>query len=173
MNQKRLILTFCLTILVSGLYATEQETDLLIIGNDTVYLKTFPLEQLELENKPFGNTQEFAPSTACWRGYRAVWRIVNDSLFLEKIIRCYSDKQTGEQDIKKLFEKNSLDKVVCNDLVFADWYSIDLYQMTFAAAQYYKDRLYLYEGWHEKKKNKKLIMSIENGLIKINIIGQE
>lgn len=40
--------------------ATEQEDDLLIIGNDTVYLKTFILEKLELKYPPFGNTRETA-----------------------------------------------------------------------------------------------------------------
>jgi len=44
------------------------------IKNDTIYLKEFPLEKLELEKRPFGNTRITAPSSACWRGYKAVWR---------------------------------------------------------------------------------------------------
>lgn len=43
-----------------------------IIENDTIYLKTFPLEKLEMSKPPFGNTKATKFSTASWRGYRAI-----------------------------------------------------------------------------------------------------
>jgi len=92
--------------LTYSVFATEQESDLLIIGNDTIYLETFLLEKLNLEKRPFGNTRTTAPSTACWKGYRAIWKIIDKKLYLEKIIHCDSDPEKGELDIIELFKVN-------------------------------------------------------------------
>lgn len=165
------ILTFIFLIsLTFSAFATEQETDLLIIENDTIYLKTFPLEKLELSKQPFGNTRATAPSTACWRGYRAIWKIINNKLYLEKIIRCYSDRKNGKQDIKELFHANGIDFKENNEMILADWVTEDFYKMNFSIAKYYINKIYLYDGWNEKEKNKdkNLSLKIENGEIKLN-----
>lgn len=165
------LLTFIFFIsLTFSAFATEQETDLLIIENDTIYLKTFPLEKSELEKRPFGNTRATAPSTACWRGYRAIWKIKDDKLYLEKIIPCYSDRENGEQNIMELFNSNGIDFEESDGMILADWVTIDLYKMNFSIANYYKDKIYLYDGWNEKEKNKdkNLRLKIENGEVRLN-----
>ena len=86
-------------------FATVQECDLLIIEKDTIRLQTFPLEDLELKSTPFGLSKTTAPCTACWRGYKAIWRIKDNKLFLEKIERSYYDNKRGEENIKELFCK--------------------------------------------------------------------
>lgn len=150
--------------------ATEQEADLLIIGNDTVYLKTFILEKLDLKFSPFGNTRETAPSTACWRGYKAIWRITDNKLYLEKILRCHSDPKVGEENIFELFQKNGLKVETKDDMILADWCSLDFYKMTFSIAKFYKDKLYLYDGWNNKKKESDVILRIEKGSVTKNTI---
>lgn len=145
--------------------ATEQEDDLLIIGNDTVYLKTFILEKLELKYPPFGNTRETAPSTACWRGYKAVWRIADNKLYLEKILRCYLDPKAGEENIFELFQKNGLKFETKDNMILAGWCSYDFYKMTFSIAKYYKDKLYLYDGWSNMRKESDVILRIEKGSV--------
>ncbi len=167
---KRILTFIFLVSLTFSAFATGQETDLLIIENDTIYLKTFPLEKLELEKRPFGNTRATAPSTACWRGYRAIWRIIDNKLYLEKIVRCNSDRVNGEQNIMELFNDNEIDFEESNGMILANWVTQDLYKMNFSIANYYKDKIYLYDGWNEKKKNKdkNLRFKIENGEIKLN-----
>jgi hypothetical protein len=162
-----LLIFLTLTFTIS---ATEQEADLLIVGNDTIYLKTFPLENLKMTTRPFGNSRKTAPSTACWRGYRAIWIIIDNKIYLEKIIRCNSDREKNEQNIKDLFTKNGIDYQEKNGLILAEWVTSDFYKMNFSTADFYKDKIYLYEGWNEKEKNpaKNLRLKIENGQIKLN-----
>jgi len=47
-------------------------------------------------------------------------------------------------------------------MILADWVSEDLYRMNFSIANYYKEKIFLYDGWNEKEKN-----SDENLRIKI------
>ncbi len=169
-SKMKQILTFIFLVsLTFSAFATEQETDLLIIENDTIYLKTFPLEKLVLEKRPFGNTRATAPSTGCWRGYRAIWRIIDHKLYLEKIIRCYSDQESGEQNIMELFHSNGIDFEESDGLILADWVSENFYIINFTN-EYYKNKIFLYDGWNEKKKNKdkNLKLKIESGEIKLN-----
>jgi len=170
LKMKQILTLIFLVSLTFSAFATEQETDLLIIKNDTIYLKTFLLEKLKLEKRPFGNTRATAPSTACWRGYRAIWKIIDNKLYLEKIIRCYSDRENGEQNIKELFNANGIDFKENNEMILADWVTEDFYKMNFSNANYYKNKIYLYDGWNEKEKNKdkNLRLKIEKGEIKLN-----
>lgn len=155
---------FALTISMS-LSATEQEADLLINGGDTIYLKTFLLEKLELKFPPFGNIKATAPSTACWRGYKAVWRISDNKLYLEKITRCHSDTKDGEQNIFELFQKNGLKFEAKDSMILADWCTQDLYKMNSTVAKYNNDKLYLYGGWNSKEKENDVFLRIEKGCI--------
>jgi hypothetical protein len=145
--------------------ATEQVADLLIIGNDTVYLKTFILEKFDLKYSPFGNTRETATSTACWRGYKAIWRITDNKLYLEKILRCHSDLKDGDENIFELFLKNELKFETKDNMILAYWCSLDFYKMTFSIAKYNKDKLYLYDGWNNKKKESDVMLRIEKGIV--------
>jgi len=160
---------FFLTLTI-GAFATEQEAELLIVGSDTTYLKSFPLDSLNLIENPFGYTRQTAPSTACWRGYNAVWRIIDNKLYLEKITRCYSDNESGEESIKDLFERNQVDYQEKDGMILANWVTMDLYAMDFSITRYYPDRFYLCDGYFEKKKNieKNLKIKIVNGIIEID-----
>ncbi|MBJ7881248.1 hypothetical protein [Gelidibacter salicanalis] len=167
---KKIMSFIFLLSLTFSAFATEQEMDLLIVENDTIYLKTSLLEKLELETPPFGNTRERAPSTGCWRGYRAIWKIIDNKLYLEKIIRCNSDRGKGEQDLIELFKANGFDFKENNGMILADWVTEDFYKMNFSSSNYYKDKIYLYDGWNEKEKNKdkNLKLKIKSGEIKLN-----
>ena len=153
-------------------YATEQEDDILIIGKDTIYLQYFPLEVLKLQEKPFDYTTKTAPTTACWRGYKAVWRIVNEKLLLERILRCSSDKKVGEENIFELFESNEIPYKKIDGGIFAEWLTIKLYDLPI---KNYSEHLVLYDEsfFYKKIKEKKLKLVIEKGLVAINVIGNE
>ena len=153
--------------------ATEQEPDILIIGNDTLLIKSFPLEDLELEFRPFGYTDITVPSTACWRGYRAIWKVENDSIFLEKIISCATDfrnrPETKQQDINDLFKKNNIEYRIVDNKVFADWFSTNLYYVSYKSIKKGIFNAYLFDeqlAKYIKKRNKKIAYEIKNGIIK-------
>ncbi len=168
MKQILIVLTFF--FLSFGAFATEQEADLLIVGNDTIYLKYFPLDSLNFTKRPFGYTRQTAPSTACRRGYRAIWRIVDNKLYLERITRCYSDNKEGEENFKELFQRNQIDFEEMNDMIFAGWVNINLYTMDFSIGRLYPNRIYLYDGYYmkDKMKEENLRLRIANGKIEVD-----
>ncbi|MEZ4887608.1 MAG: hypothetical protein R3E32_22940 [Chitinophagales bacterium] len=157
-------------------FATEQDPDLLLIEGYTVYLKCFPLEDLELQYRPFGLTLLTAPNTACWRGYQAIWRLQNDSLFLEKILACpllgdgdaYLIEENSwklldaepqmQEDLLEFFRKNGLESKVLKGRVFADWYNKVLVEPSNLGVCHYKSNEFkrtIYEQSEEMRKNKK------------------
>ena len=169
MKQKIILFAFLIFSIFSvNVFATEQTSDLLIIGENTVFLKTFPLEQLEMKYRPFGVGEEGKYSnTNCWRGYRAVWKIIDEKLFLEKIIQC--NNSPGEENIVELFEKNGIQYQEKDGMILADWCTLDFYRMTSPISIFDKNRTYLYSGWDKLiKRKKKIILQIENGLIRKN-----
>ena len=83
---KRFFLFFALNaLLLSTAFSTEQSPDRLIIGKDTVYLKSFPLECLRLKKSPFDYGDWGFPSTGCYRGYIATWQIIDEFLMLKEV----------------------------------------------------------------------------------------
>lgn len=162
---KLLFSIFVLLAISFSALATEQETDLLINGNDTIYLKTFPLERLQLKFRPFEYTRETALASACWRGYRAVWRIEDDKLYLEKIIRCNTGELRGEENIIELFQKNGLTFQTKNQMILANWYTQDLYRMKYPSTQHYRDNIYLYGNKSDNEKEDDVLLIIEKGYI--------
>ena len=123
-----------LIISFSSLATTKQVVDLLISGNDTIRLRESPLQKLMLKYRPFGYTKETAPSSTCLRGYRAIWRVENDKLYLEKIIRCDSEEQ---ENIIELFQKNGLAFQSKDQMILADWYTQDLYRIKYPVTYIY------------------------------------
>jgi hypothetical protein len=76
-----------------NVFGTIQIPDLLIYNGDTILIESYPLES-------YFNDQNLRPdsiffkdclSTACWRGYQAIWKIENDRLFLVSILDCCAD----------------------------------------------------------------------------------
>jgi hypothetical protein len=78
-------------------FGTGQIADILIYNADTFAIFSNPLEQLSnietLRPILFGDKQG-CHSTACWRGYKAEWEIINKELYLVGIYSCcfYEDK---------------------------------------------------------------------------------
>lgn len=98
---------------------TAQLPDKLMYKGDTISIFSNPLESfLQLNN--INSLPEFkgCGSTDCWRGYVAVWEIVNDSLFLNAITPCYKDCRSDPNNakLKKLFGSNYM-----NGRVYAHW----------------------------------------------------
>ena len=163
---KKIILTVTISIItVLNGFSTEQIPDLLIIDNDTIYLKSFPLEKLEFKNPPFKYGEYPFSSTACWRGYQAVWTIENDSLFLIAFIR--DDSTKTRLDIEKYFRENNYEYKKKDGKILADWYSANLedYFKTFNPRYHgYNNKVYLFDPTRKSKK-KKILMIIKSGRI--------
>jgi hypothetical protein len=113
-------------------YASPQMPDYIIFQGDTIATYNLILEQylqkhenIESE-KLFGLSFRGGASFNCWRGYQAIYRIDNDSLFLVEIISCGEmwggkiDKTASTEKMKALFKER-----VVNDRVYIDWFSGD------------------------------------------------
>ncbi len=107
------------------LLATPQLSELLIIQNDTIPIYQIILSD-DMTDKLYHNiekikneidtTQFLLPATNNWRGYRGIWMLENDSLFLVGLISNY-----GRPSLEQLFpDKNNKGKVL------ADWYNSKL-----------------------------------------------
>ncbi|NRB54329.1 MAG: hypothetical protein HRU41_42170 [Saprospiraceae bacterium] len=167
MKRRIVILIFLITSF--SCFATNQEDDILIFNEDTIFLQIFLLEDLNLIDNPFGATRQTAPSTACWRGYRAVWRIQDNKLYLSRIIRCESDDKKGDENLEELFKKNRVAFEAKGDMIFASWVTSDMFLMNFSKAEY-SDNTYLYNGAYEKKRKKEdaLKLKIVDGIVTLN-----
>jgi len=99
---------------------TEQDPDILNIGDTKYYLTSFPLNQLKLQ--PTDSTDIYHFDTGCWRGYLATWNVRNDSPFLISMTDC------ERQNIKLRDFFNSREPQIDleNNELFAHWYSADL-----------------------------------------------
>ncbi len=125
------------------------------------------MENLKLTTRPYGNTHGYPPSTSCRRGYRAVWRIIDNKLYLEKIIRCNYDRKTTEQDIKELFDQNGIEYEEKDGMILANWLTIAFYKFP---KPDFPDRIHLTGAYNIKgdQKDKSLRLQIENGKITLN-----
>ena len=89
-------------------FATEQIPDILIWKNDTISLHSNPLGSYsKLDDLNLFGDKDAGYSTACWRGYIAEWKIIDNKLYLSNIYSCdyfYSENKT-KADLKKLFPK--------------------------------------------------------------------
>lgn len=119
------ILTFWTTELV----ASPQKPDYVIYGKDTMVTYNLILEQyLQRQDKKkteelFELTFRDGASSACWRGYQAIYKIENDSLFLVGILNCGElrngkiDKVQSIQKIKSIFGEK-----LKNEKIHIDWF---------------------------------------------------
>jgi hypothetical protein len=97
-------------------FATPQTGDLLIIDNDTIRIFQYPLDTYF--NKNYSYNPGFFDGdigTYCWRGYKAVWIIKDNKLFLKDIYDC------------SLSQRISIDRVGLQKddqgLIFAKWFN--------------------------------------------------
>lgn len=117
-----ILLAFVLLNKIS--FSTEQIPDKLIIGHDTVCLQTFPFEDLKFKIRPFDYGNYDFPHTACWRGYQATWKVIDDKLFLIEMIR--KDSILNTPELAQYFRKNGYEPNIINGLIYADWFTADL-----------------------------------------------
>ncbi|WP_321344209.1 hypothetical protein [uncultured Draconibacterium sp.] len=114
-------------------FASPQVPDYLVYKNDTIPTYNLLVEQF-LQQREQDNGQlfglsfrnsidgELGGSFNCWRGYQAIYKIENDSLFVSDIIDCHTIKNFDKQTSKKYLEEIFKDKVK-NNKVFVDWFS--------------------------------------------------
>jgi hypothetical protein len=89
---KTITTTLCCTVLLlicgahAPLHATGQMGDILVIGNDTLQILDEVIEHDSILAKRIRERNvDGDRSTGCWRGYIAIFRLENDTLYLEKI----------------------------------------------------------------------------------------
>lgn len=131
---KRILILLFFSFYVSNGFASTspQSPDYLIYKNDTIptynllveqYLQKIKKDDGRLFNLSFRNSVDGFSGTSpnCWRGYQAIYKIENDSLFVTNIIECHS------LDLKKRNLKNYISEIfgdkVENNKVFIDWFS--------------------------------------------------
>jgi len=111
--------------------------DYIIFKGDTIATYNLILEQYlqrhdttkteQLFGLSFRNSTDGNFSFNCWRGYQAIYKIDNDSLFLVDIIYCGErrngaiDKVASFKKMKEVFGINFID-----DKVYINWFSGDL-----------------------------------------------
>ena len=102
-------------IAISKGLSSPQVSDLIIINNDTLPLYSLPLEKYLNENNISPNIfDNYGFSTGCYRSYRAIWKLQNDSLFLVALNSCLSDSINIPFSL--IFE----DDILHNN-IFANW----------------------------------------------------
>jgi hypothetical protein len=104
-------------VCLNSIFSTEQTPDYLIYKNDTLRIYSNPLgEKVEQLFKDKKFTKQRCLSTACWRGYRATWKIEDGKLYLLKIADCCNSEIRA--DLKLIFGNELI-----NNKVLANWYS--------------------------------------------------
>jgi len=124
-----------LILFTSIIEATPQKSDLIIILNDTIPLYSSPLEKyLDKKNISSEPLEKYGFSTGCYRYYRAIWQIKNDSLFLVDVVSCVSD--TVKIPFNLFF-----DNMESTEPIFAKWVTDTLW------AEIGNNIFYLHEGY--------------------------
>jgi len=172
---KRFLSILALSFFVcSTTIATEQITDVLIIGTDTVYLKSFPLEDLIAKNKINRPFDYGLINTGCWRGYIATWQIIDGYLALTKAESIdYSGRQLN---IVEYLKNNGYNPKTINGYVIADWYTdvLQHYEYIFNMEVWFHRFMIISRDKDFSRRNKKVELEFENGkLIKNNILPIE
>ncbi len=153
---RRLALTTLIVLtFTSKLFSTGQIPDLLVLGNDTLRLFANPLESYFQQ----GHTREFPDlrgcgSTACWRGYQAIWTIIENKLYLLRIQSCHTGNwcnDTHPANLQQMFRGK-----FSNGKVLADWVTDSL------IAPHGKRLRYIHMGYSSTYEYDKLIY-VRNG----------
>lgn len=122
------LIVILLTVSLSETFATVQEPDIIIYKGDSLFLYAAPLELLyknKLEGPKFFADKMGCMTTACWRGYQAVWKIIDNDLYLTGILSCCYREDNIKADLKKIFGNKCID-----GKVKADWVSTTIFAPT-------------------------------------------
>ena len=134
-----LIKLFVVTRFV-GAFATPQIPDILVYNGDTisVYMSLLPNEFYKhdtvniddfkyvnriLNINLFGN-QKTCETTACGNGYRAVWKIEDEQLYLIDIHSCCYYEDSIKADLTTLFKEQVIDGKINADWVTGNFISL-------------------------------------------------
>lgn len=170
--RKVLLLIAFIFFSIINLKATEQVSDLLIIKNDTFFLKTFPLEKLLIEKRikkrPFKYNNDYGfPHTGCYRGYIATWKVIDDKLFLLKVEK--EDDTNETLDLSDYFKSIGYTPNLIDGFVQADWYSDTLISYDFFMYYYNPKGFYLTDSYYSIPANDIQLIFEKGQLIENNI----
>jgi hypothetical protein len=130
---KNVVFKILFLIIPFGLFASPQMPDYIIFKKDTIPTYNLILEQYLQKkdsaetDKLFGLSFRNGSSFNCWRGYQAIYKIENDSLFLVDIINCGEvrnrnfDKTQSNEKMKSIFGEK-----LRNGKVYIDWFEGDI-----------------------------------------------
>lgn len=147
------------------LFASPQMPDYIIYEKDTIATYNLILEiYLQKQDssnidKLFGLSFRDGSSLNCWRGYQAIYKIENSSLFLVDIINC-GELRNGKTDRTKSLEKMEaiFKERLKNGKVFIDWFDGDInFPLT--------NKILRWDGVFYKIFEKEKVVSISNGLV--------
>lgn len=130
-----------------GLFAASQVPDICMIrkdtaAEDTLALFTYPLEDyFEQEGERNLGGFKSCESNACQRGYQAVWRVQNDSLFLINIQGCNEHMSWCDESALPSLRKVFGYKCV-NNKVYATWATGKYIAFEGAEVPYLKKQLF-------------------------------
>ncbi len=113
--RKYLTIIFIILLYKIDCFATQQAGDLLIFKNDTFTISHFPLDEFYDKGNSYNPGFFSSLSTACHRGYIAVWTIKEDKLYLQGILNCELNEKIPIDSIGRQPKETGL--------IFADWYS--------------------------------------------------
>jgi len=160
---------FFLTLSSFRLSASPQIPDYIIFKGDTIATYNLILEQYlqrhdtaqteQLFGLNFRNRTNEGFSFNCWRGYQAIYKIDNDTLFLVDIINC-GERRNGKIDKTASIEKmkSIFGDHVINNKVYINWFSGDL---NFPVS----NRVLRWDGVFYKIYEKETVISIAFGKI--------
>jgi len=162
---KKYIIILLLSVFSFGKsFAADQIPDILLLGSDTVYLKSFPLEDLKFKLYPFDYGGGIgSPNDACLRGYQATWVVIDYKLYLKQITKIGEPQERVNP--KDFFEKNGYTPEMKEGMIFANWYSANLVYYFSNSTQYiHKPNVRFF--WDKPR------VKFENGLMTKNILNE-
>lgn len=137
--------------------------DFIIYKKDTISTYNLILEQYlqRLDStqteKLFGLSFRNGSTFNCWRGYQAIYKIENDSLFLTDIINCGEHGKLNKSlSLEKM--KNIFGDRVRNNKVYINWFSGDInFPIT--------NKLLRWDGVFYKIYEKETVINVLNGRV--------
>lgn len=113
--------------------ATGQWGERIIIGDDTLGMLACPIEVDSVLSVKVNKRLSASFNTACWRGYQGVWRLENDTLYLDKIVDCcsfFGNKRVEINTKVFLILMNAEDELLpCGIVVSSGWSKGNVFYM--------------------------------------------
>lgn len=119
---RKITLLFIILLTTFELFGTAQRPDILIYKGKKLEIFTNPLGSYFKEGRsPIDLIKGGCMSTACWRGYVGIWKIIDDKLFLIELRSCCYEEDKIKGDLSEIFGEKYV-----NGKVHADWFSGEL-----------------------------------------------